>query len=267
MRYMLEVYFNGAQEKVAELPDAERRAISASTSRSSARNARGHGRQRVGAGGDGDEPRASRADNRDNESYCSWTGRSARRRRPGRGRGHRLCYRPRRAGSGGMHGRVRIEVGPSLSDDPLHGMTRMDGSSDLPGCGPGDWHRAAPPLGGHAGGQQLSARPARHHAVSPNPGFQRRGHAELFRVSSASQKAPICTHFSCRRRDSNPRHADIIPRHFGSRTPFAAAGRHKRGHIRRVHHPTVALMHGNQRSRRRESSPGTWCKRGAPRRR
>ena len=34
------------------------------------------------------------------------------------------------------------------------------------------------------------------------------GHAERFRVSLRSRNAPLCRHFSCRRRDSNPRHAD-----------------------------------------------------------
>jgi len=31
---------------------------------------------------------------------------------------------------------------------------------------------------------------------------------KVFRVSGKRRKAPVCRHFLCRRRDSNPRHAD-----------------------------------------------------------
>ena len=65
-------------------------------------------------------------------------------------------------------------------------------------------HKLHPILGDTRGDTIVSARRASSRARAKLPG----SHAELVRVSQAEMKVPICRHFSCRRRDSKPRHAD-----------------------------------------------------------
>jgi hypothetical protein len=57
-------------------------------------------------------------------------------------------------------------------------------------------------------GTELSATPARDHVAAPNPGVPSGVHAECISWLQSPRKVPMCRHFSCRRRDSNPRHAD-----------------------------------------------------------
>jgi hypothetical protein len=54
----------------------------------------------------------------------------------------------------------------------------------------------------------MSAWCAQDHELSRNSALRSGGHAERFCVSFTLQKVPICRHFRCPSRDSNPRHAD-----------------------------------------------------------
>jgi hypothetical protein len=85
---------------------------------------------------------------------------------------------------------------------------------------------------GDTRGTQFSAGPAPHHAPEPNYAALRPDTRNVFRVSFPRQKALICRHFPCRRRDSNPRHADYDSAALGSTARFEGAGGHERGHIR-----------------------------------
>jgi hypothetical protein len=72
-------------------------------------------------------------------------------------------------------------------------------------------HRLRPRLGlrrGTARGTEMSRRGARHHAAPQNSAIRSGGHAECIPRVRRAQNIPISRHFSCRRRDSNPRHAD-----------------------------------------------------------
>jgi hypothetical protein len=69
---------------------------------------------------------------------------------------------------------------------------------------------SAPRLGagGHARGHNCQG--ALHDIAPPPQDAEIRSgrRAESFRVVHEQEKVPICRRFSCRRRDSNPRHAD-----------------------------------------------------------
>lgn len=60
----------------------------------------------------------------------------------------------------------------------------------------------------HPGGTQLSGRHADPHGTAPISASPRVGHAESIARVPPLQKMPVCRHFACRRRDSNPRQAD-----------------------------------------------------------
>ena len=61
---------------------------------------------------------------------------------------------------------------------------------------------------GRSGGTQLSARPARLQAPKPNCARLTAGHAGYIPHLLRRAKVLVCRDFRCRRRDSNPRHAD-----------------------------------------------------------
>jgi len=111
-----------------------------------------------------------------------------------------------RSSSAWRHDRARsaaIRLGPRLLS-----VTTLDQAlRTVPALGSGDHalrrYRAAP---GDSRGTEMSARRARHPRCAAKRRHPERG--ELIPRVLRSQRAPICRHFSCRRRDSNPRHAD-----------------------------------------------------------
>jgi hypothetical protein len=69
--------------------------------------------------------------------------------------------------------------------------------------------RPSPPVRGKTRGDTVVRAPPRrltHRSQEASPGGPTRG--RVFRVSRQREKVRLCSHFACRRRDSNPRHAD-----------------------------------------------------------
>jgi hypothetical protein len=85
--------------------------------------------------------------------------------------------------------------------------------------------------GGHAGDTIFSGPRTASRAGAKLRRLTAR-HAECIPRVLPRQKALICRHFPCRRRDSNPRHADYDSAALGSTARFEGAGGHERGHIR-----------------------------------
>src|SRR5262245_9143400 len=76
----------------------------------------------------------------------------------------------------------------------------------------------------------MPGTPALAHAAAPDSPVRSGPPAESFRSVLCRQKVPICRHFSRRRRDSNPRHADYDSEPFSLWHAVRGAGGQKRGH-------------------------------------
>ena len=122
-------------------------------------------------------------------------------KRPVRTTSARLAWRRRHSWN---HARKRERGYHASVQVGATGVADRDGARAATTRGPPPDH---PPIWGTRGGHSCQRARTASRARAKLRRLTAR-HAESFRVSFPRKKARICRHFSCRRRDSNPRHAD-----------------------------------------------------------